>query len=352
MLTDRENFIRTARFQNPEWIPMRVHISDASWDEHRGDMEKAALKYPDFFPHVREGWRDYDNYVFAPACQKGDVFYDNWGCGWVTQMNGIEGVVTYSPLSDWSKLDSYYFPDIETTADRGPRDWNDEARNISESKENGLLVTCGLPHGFLFLRLTYLREFENAMCDMAEDEPRFVKLFDDLVKYNLEIVKRYVRFGADVMSFPEDLGTQTGPIISPGMFEKWFVPAYGKLMAPCREAGILTHFHSDGKTLSILENQIRAGVQIVNPQDLANGVDNLAEQIKGRACIDLDIDRQSVVPYGSRRDIFDLIGEEVKKLGSSEGGLMMIAGIYPPTPPENVDALCAALRKYRTYWHD
>ena len=38
------------------------------------------------------------------------------------------------------------------------------------------------------------------------------------------------------------------------------------------------------------------------------------------------------------------------KLGSPEGGLEFIAGIYPPTPPENVEALCKSLIKYQRYW--
>lgn len=152
------------------------------------------------------------------------------------------------------------------------------------------------------------------------------------------------------MCFPEDLGTQTGTIFSPELFEKWFVPAYAKLMKPCKQAGILTHFHSDGKTLDILEQQIRAGVDIVNPQDLVNGIDHLAKQIKGHACIDLDIDRQTIVPYGSPKEIDELIEEEVKKLGSKEGGLMMTVGIYPPTDPDRMDALCQAIQKNREYW--
>ena len=185
---------------------------------------------------------------------------------------------------------------------------------------------------------------------MALDDEDFSALFERLVAYNGELVRRYLEIGVDVMSFPEDLGMQKGPFISPELFEKWFVPAYARLMKPCREAGILTHFHSDGKTLDILEAQIRAGVDIVNPQDLVNGIDELEKHIKGRACIDLDIDRQRILPYGSPGEIEELIEEEVRKLGSPEGGLMMIAGIYPPTPPENVEALCRALRKYREYW--
>jgi uroporphyrinogen-III decarboxylase len=50
--------------------------------------------------------------------------------------------------------------------------------------------------------------------------------------------------------------------------------------------------------------------------------------------------------------VHDLIEEGVRKLGSPEGGLELSCGVYPPTPPENVDALIGAMEEYRTCWFD
>lgn len=68
-------------------------------------------------------------------------------------------------------------------------------------------------------------------------------------------------------------------------------------------------------------------------------------------CIRLDIDRQKIDPFGTQ-EIHDLIEEEIRKLKSSEGELEFIAGIYPPAPPENLDALCRVIEKFRTWWWD
>ena len=51
-----------------------------------------------------------------------------------------------------------------------------------------------------------------------------------------------------------------------------------------------------------------------------------------------------------REGVQAIIKEEVMKLGSPAGGLELIVGIYPPTPPENLDALLSALEEFRTYW--
>lgn len=350
MLTQRENTLRNARFQGPEWIPAAVGVNDAAWDLYREDMEAVCLRFPEYFPHVRPGWRDYDAYAFAPAYRRGEPFTDAWGSVWETSTNGIEGVVTNAVLDDWAKLDAYRAPDANVLLDRGPVDWERVAEGIARTKAEGGLAAGGVAHGFLFLRLLYLRGFENAMVDFAAGEPNLLRLIGILVEHNRVIVERYLGMGVDVMCFADDLGTQTSTFLSPAMFHRYIAPAYRELMDPCKKAGALVYLHSDGRTLDILEEQVRAGVDIVNPQDLCNGIDNIARAIKGRACIELDVDRQTVLPYGSAKDIDDLIREEVMKLGSAAGGLQFVAGIYPPTPPENVEALCTALRKYRRHW--
>ncbi|MBI3985911.1 MAG: hypothetical protein HY343_03250 [Lentisphaerae bacterium] len=350
MLTNRDNYLRNARFQTPEWIPAVVHVSDASWNECRGELEAVALRHPEFFPAVKPGWRDYDRYVFRPGQRKDEPVTDVWGCVWISAQNGIEGTVHNAPLAEWDALETWRVPDANTTGDRAPADWKEIRESMAAARRRQEPAQGWLQHGFLFLRLCYLRGFENVMLDIAGDEPRLRTLIAGINVHNLTIVRNYLDIGIDLMEFPEDLGTQTSTFISPADFRKWLKPAYQQLMDPCKAAGVLVAFHSDGRTLDILEDQIAAGVDIVNPQDLCNGIDNLARTLKGKACIRLDIDRQTVLPFGSRKDIHALIEEEVRKLGDPRGGLEFIAGIYPPTPPQNVDALCEALKKFQRFW--
>jgi len=65
-------------------------------------------------------------------------------------------------------------------------------------------------------------------------------------------------------------------------------------------------------------------------------------------CIDLDIDRQKIVPWGTPREIDAHVRRCVQMLASPRGGLMLICGIYPGTPLENIEAVLAAMSRYRT----
>ena len=150
--------------------------------------------------------------------------------------------------------------------------------------------------------------------------------------------------------YPEDLGMQIGPMISPNLFRQYIKPSYQRLMKPARDAGAIVQMHSDGDIRTLADDLIDGGVDILNMQDLVNGIDWIQDRFAGKTCVDLDIDRQKITVFGTPKDVDDLIREEVTKLSSPAGGLMMIFGWYTGTPIENIDALMTALEKYMYYW--
>jgi len=349
-LTERENFLRNAALHYPEYMPVYTLISDASWDQCREEMEAVLARHPRIWPGFQPGRRDWEHYDFGPGRTKDLPFRDAWGCVWETRENGIEGVVTESPLESWEAWESWSAPDPLKTGDRGPVDWEGIAAKLHARREQGALCEGELPHGFYFMRLYYLRGFANLMTDLATGEPRIEALIDTLCEHNRVLIEQYLRIGVDVISVGDDLGTQSASMIGPDLFRRYCRPAYERLFAPCRAQGCPVLFHSDGYIMDLVDDLLASGVTILNPQDLCNGIENLRRELKGRACIRLDIDRQSVLPYGSRQEIHDLVEEAVRTLGAPEGGLELIVGIYPPTPPENVDALACAFEKFQRFW--
>ncbi len=349
-LSERENYLRTARMTGGEWIPMRIVISGATWDQLREDLEDVIVHHPRFFPGFQKGQRDYDAIEYHPQQRAGGVFEDNYGCVWHGEVDGIVGIVKEHPLEDWDALEDWEMPDPRTQLPLHDVDWESVRRSMAEKWERGEILMAGTEHGFLFLRLWYLRGFENVMMDMATGEPRLQKLIDMIVEYTEYQVQQYLDMGVDVFGFAEDLGAQKASVMGPRMFERWIAPAYRRLMAPCRQRGVEVHNHSDGYVMDIIDQLIDCGTTICNIQDLVNGIDNIRDELKGRVCVDLDVDRQSIVPYGTPQEIQELIEYEVRTLGSPAGGLMLTCGIYPPTPPENINAVLEAMTKFERFW--
>ena len=346
----RENILQAVNFERPDTIPMVFHINDACWQHYPQDalqelMAEHPLLFPDFKPTQEKIIPD-----FSLVHRKDAPYTDPWGCTWVTAEDGITGTVNQHPLADWATFEGYQTPDPDLTDGLVPVDWERIAKEMAQMKAEGELCQAALRHGHTFLQLCDIRGYQALIFDMVDDEPRMRQLIQMVEDFNMAIVHKYVQMGIEWMSYPEDLGMQLGPMLSPKQFREYIKPSYQRLMQPAKETGCIIHMHSDGDIRSLADDLVESGVQVINLQDLVNGIDWIAEKYAGKVCIDLDIDRQKITPSGSPADIDDLIREEVQKLGSKEGGLMMIYGLYPGVPLENVKALMDAMERYATFY--
>jgi uroporphyrinogen-III decarboxylase len=185
---------------------------------------------------------------------------------------------------------------------------------------------------------------------MADDDPRLQKLISMVEDFNLQIVNRYLNMDVDMFTYPEDLGMQQGPMLSPEHFRTYIKPSYKRIMTPAREKGTLIHMHSDGYLHDLIDDIMEGGVDVINLQDLVNGIDWIAEKLGGNVCVELDIDRQNITAKGTPDMIDNLVREEVEKISSRKGGLMMIYGLYPGIPLKNAAAVMDAMEKYAFYY--
>lgn len=348
-MTKRENILRAIRFEQPDHIPMSFHINAACWHHYDQNvlqdlMEAHSLLFPGF---TRQG-NVTPHYELNQ--HKDEPYIDPWGCVWKTSDNGITGSVLGHPLLDWDRFLSYTPPDPEMTDGTFPVDWKNIEAQVKQQKRNRDLVWGGLPHGHTFLRLQDIRGYENLIFDMMNERHDLSMLIRMVEDFNYQLVLKWMEFEPDIMSFPEDLGMQVGPMLSPDSFRKYIKPVYQKLMKPARDRGCIVHMHSDGDIRDLVDDLIDGGVEVINLQDLVNGIDWIADRFAGRICVDLDIDRQSITAHGTPKQIDYLVREEVEKIGSRDGGLMMIYGLYPGVPLENIEALMDAMEKYATYY--
>lgn len=347
---ERETILKAIRFEKPEYIPMQFSINASCWNAYPQEalfdlMESHPFLFPDFV-------RPQTPYVpcYSNVAKKNHPYTDDWGCLWETTTDGITGTVTKHPLDDWVKYNAYQIPNPEKCMGIGNIDWDMEKKRISQMKAEGQLVKRGLRHGHTFLQVCDIRGYEDVMYDMQDEEPMIRVLLEKIVEFNLYIIQQYAEMGVDIMIYAEDLGMQVGPMISPNHFKEYILPCYEKMMRPAKEKGILVHMHSDGDIRTLAPLLLDCGVDILNLQDMVNGIGWIKENLKGKVCIDLDIDRQRITPYGTEKEVDQLILEEVRELGSAQGGLTMIYGLYPGVPLKNVKALMDAMEKYAFYY--
>lgn len=316
-MTREENYFKAIQFDKPEWIPISVRIMPATWSRYREALEEIVLQYQIIFGEHEKGSINFDE--FEGTYLEGEQI-DAWGCVWKNVSAGLDGVVVGCPLRNREDVHAFQPPQKHT----------------------------GLPHGFMFMRLYYLRGFEELMLDFAEEPPELQILIDKVLKYNLKEMDVLLEQQPRIVKLGDDLGNQDFLPIHPQKWIKYLKPCYKKLFSKCHEAGTLVYLHSDGHILEIIEPLIECGVNVLNPQVGANGLDNLARIARGKVAIDLDLDRQHF-PFWSPSQIEEHIHEAVEKLNLPQGGLLLIAEVAPDVPLKTIAAICESLDKYKTY---
>jgi len=312
------DWIKAATYQHPEQIPISISFLPATWAQYGAALNEIRAKYPLLFGDVKD-MNIVDFYL--PKSYQAGKYLDAWGCEWENIAEGYNAIVTGHPLKT-----------------------RDQIHTLKEPEEDD-----GLPHGFMFLRLTDLRGFEEAMIDFAEEPPELQMLIDIVRDYNVRQTKLMVeKEKRDCYFFGDDNGMQHALPISPAKWRKYLKPAYKAIYDVVHEAGALVYMHTDGCIWEVIGDMKEAGVDIVNPQIRANGLQHLVDTCKGKVCINLDLDRQ-LFPFGTPEEIREHIWECVRALYLPEGGLMIAAECAGDVPLENIDMICKTMSECALY---
>lgn len=335
MANAKERFIKDMNLEGDGYVRSHVAIRYALWEEYGERLSWME----GFSKHVSVGIGK------SPGRKAYSEETDIWGCRWIYPLESLDGQCIGHPIESWSNLATYQPPDPDDFTD-----WEKAKENVEKTKSQSGVAHGGTDHGFIYLRLTYLRGFNNFMLDVGEGRPKLDELIGIVENYWFEIVKRWIDIGVDTIGFGDDLGLQRSLPISPKSWRRYIKPSYERIFSYCRSNGVYPSLHTDGYIVDVIPDLIECGVSVLNPQDLVNDLDNIQKLAKGKVFIKLDIDRQKITVFGKPEEVDAHILKCIKTLGSPNGGLSLIWGVYYPTPLENIEAAVRAMDKYATYW--
>jgi len=305
-------------YQYPERLPVTFSVLPAAWLKRGEDLVRLAREYPDIFP--TEKIPDLNNIdAIIPDTYHLGTFTDEWGCIWSNVDEGMEAIVTGHPVKAREDILTLEIPK------------NRDGR---------------LPHGFMYLRLLDLRGFEEAMVDFAEECDELQILIDKVLAYNCLQIEAVLDGAPEIVNFADDLGIQNALAIGPEKWRKYLKPCFKQMYKMVRDTGRMVYMHTDGMIYEIMPDLFECGVNMINPQIRANGLDNLERVCKGKIPINLDLDRQ-LFPFATPSQLDDHVRECVETLYLPEGGLGLVVEIGYEVPLANVAALFEAVRKYR-----
>ena len=191
-------------------VPAMVAINPVLWRENEANFTGVIDEAPDVFVVTSED----------PARKEASKIRDAWGSLWHFPGLYLDGQVIDHPLADWKCWSAYTPPDPETFTD-----WSAARERVARAKREGRLAVGDVEHGFLYLRLQYLRGFENLMLDVAELRPELFEMIEMVAGYWAEVVRRWLDMGVDMIQFADDLGHQRSLPIRPDTWRRLLLPA-------------------------------------------------------------------------------------------------------------------------------
>jgi uroporphyrinogen decarboxylase len=223
------------------------------------------------------------------------------------------------------------------------------AEKLRESTERAIVWSFG---GNLFEMGQFFYRMDNFFALLA-NEPRSAHDFlDKLVEFHLGNLDRLL--GAvgkyiDVITFVDDLGMQTGLLLSPRMYREFFKPRHALLWKRAKElANVKVLLHCDGAIRELLPDLIEIGLDAVNPvQTTLKGMD--AKKLKADFGNDLvfwggGCDGQTVLFHGTPEDIKNDVRQQVKILAPGGGFVFQqVDNLMANITPEKIVAMYEGL---------
>lgn len=196
--------------------------------------------------------------------------------------------------------------------------------------------------GGLYIRSHFLRGEVELLTDMAADESFCDELFDRVTDHfeqmALETLRRTQTYETGLFVYDDMAGTK-GPIFSPRMFARYFLPRYQRIIASCRQAGCRHFFfHSDGHVAPLLELLIEAGFEGVNPVEprCNPGLVELRERYRRKLVLLGGLCNTQILPRNNRREIEAHL-QPLLELARAGGIVLGMASVPAEMPPEAYD---------------
>ena len=220
--------------------------------------------------------------------------------------------------------------------------------NLGIVDHNEKLIMAHMSY-FLFERAWALMGMENFLTSLITNPKECHILLHNIAVYARRVFDRYLEMGIDAISFSEDLGTQRALMISPTMFEQFFLPEYKYCFENVIRERKIINFHSCGCIDAIADKLAGIGVTILNPvQAKANNLMDLKTAVNGKMALMGGIDTGMIMsgtPDEVRTEVIRVM--EILKPGG--GYICGLDQHLPNMPEENLLMLWKTAAEFGRY---
>ena len=223
---------------------------------------------------------------------------------------------------------------------------------LKRASDRALMLVIGCN---LFEWGTFLRRMDNFLMDLAADPEKAEALLDALLERHLAVLEKACRAVgdvADIIRFGDDLGTNSGPFMSPNTYRRLFKPRHTVLCDYVhRHSKMKTFLHSCGSIRALLPDLIEAGYDVINPvQTSCAGMepDELKKVFGEDICFwGGGCDTKTVLPQAKPAEVKEHVKRRLD-IFMPGGGFVFntVHNILPDVPPQNIVAMFEAIGEF------
>jgi uroporphyrinogen decarboxylase len=323
-MNSKELVVRTLQFDSPSRIPRQCWI--LPWAEKKFPSECARLvkEFPDDIVPAA-GMYTQPQKSSGNKYDEGN-YTDEWGCKFINIQEGLIGVPSEPLVKTWDDLKDLQPPEEMLAVDI------DQVNAFCNATDKFTYSNSWVRP---FERYQFIRTTELAMIDIALDCPEMKDLIEIIHNHYLKEVEAWAKTDIDAIGIMDDWGMQKGMIVSPEYFRKYFKPLYKEYVAIARHYRKYVFMHSDGNITDIIPDLIETGIDALNSQLFCMDIKELGKKFRGKITFWGEIDRQGILPNGSRADVEEAVNLIFNNL-YLKGGVIGQCEFGPAARPENI----------------
>lgn len=265
-------------------------------------------------------------------------YTDEWGIGWRLSPyetrfgRGCYTEIASHPLAEDSAILTYKPPDPER-----PALYDAARRTVAEFGRRFWI--CGAVVTTIFETAWALRGLERLLEDLVVAPDLADAVLDIPFRFHRAAAKMMASLGMDMLWLGDDVGGQTGMIMSPNTWRRFLKPRLAALIADVKAINprLVVAYHSDGKIDPIIPELIDIGLDVLNPvQPRCMDPAGLKKKYGRNLCFWGSIDEQRTLPFGTPEDVRHEVLERLRTIGRG-GGLLVgpTHHVQLDTPMEN-----------------
>lgn len=197
-----------------------------------------------------------------------------------------------------------------------------------------------------FLFYGYLRGLEQAFEDLALNPEIVDAILGHLFDFSYEYHRRLFEAGKgriDTTWVAEDLGGQTGPLMSLATYRRFLLPNQVRMADLGRKHGVHIMYHTDGAARLFLPDLLdKVGIEVLNPiQWRCPGMERegLVRDFGQRLVFHGSIDNQQTLPFGTPADVATEVVESVRLYRGARWICAPCHRLQPVNPTANILAM-------------